>query len=79
MSIHTSNLMCLFCELTWQSVGSFRSTDVGASKVTFDDLLESLKQLEEEPEDLLKAPAGKDNIYGGWGEFIVVPVYIQSR
>ena len=36
--------------------------------MTFDDLLESLKQLEEEPEDLLKGSTGKDHTYGGWGE-----------
>ncbi|CAH3106535.1 unnamed protein product [Pocillopora meandrina] len=40
----------------------------GESKTTFDDLLESLKQLEEEPTDLLPVEQNSALKFGGWGQ-----------
>lgn len=47
----------------------FLSSQVGGeSKTTFDDLLESLKQLEEEPTDLLPVEQNSALKFGGWGK-----------
>ena len=40
----------------------------GESKTTFDDLLESLKQLEEEPTGLLPLEERSAPKFGGWGK-----------
>ncbi|KAJ7372675.1 hypothetical protein OS493_017948 [Desmophyllum pertusum] len=47
-----------------------RSEVGGESKTTFDDLLDSLKQLEEEPANLLPMEPGNNSVakFGGWGQ-----------
>ena len=42
--------------------------DGDGSKTTFDDLLESLKQFEDEPTDLLQAEGNTEGNFGGWGK-----------
>lgn len=46
----------------------FSSQAGGESKTTFDDLLESLKQLEEEPPNLLPVEENSEPKFGGWGK-----------
>lgn len=38
------------------------------SKTTFDDLLESLKQLEEEPAGLIPVEENTEHKFGGWSK-----------
>lgn len=40
----------------------------GESKTTFDDLMDSLKQLEEQPADLMPEGEREEPKYGGWGQ-----------
>ncbi len=52
---------------------NFFSSQVGGeSKTTFDDLLESLKQLEEEPAALLPMEENSAPKFGGWGKNLSV-------
>ena len=46
----------------------FSSQVGGESKTTFDDLLESLKQLEEEPANMLPVEENSAPKFGGWGK-----------
>ena len=46
----------------------FSSQVGGESKTTYDDLMESLKQLEEQPADLMPDGQSKETKYGGWGK-----------
>ena len=50
-----------------------RSDLEGGSKTTFDDLLESLKQLEEEPKDLL-GEQKKATLAANWSTCYCLPV-----
>lgn len=55
----------------------FLSSQVGGeSKTTFDDLLESLKQLEEEPTDLLPVEQNSALKFGGWGKNLLECFFI---
>ena len=55
----------------------FLSSQVGGeSKTTFDDLLESLKQLEEEPADLLPVEQNSALKFGGWGKNLLECFFI---
>ena len=45
----------------------FSSQGGGESKTTFDDLMDSLKQLEEQPADLMPEGEREEPKYGGWG------------
>lgn len=57
--------MVSYFEATWMHF--FSSQVGGESKTTFDDLLESLKQLEEEPPSLLPMEENSAPKFGGWG------------
>lgn len=57
--------MVCYLEATW--IDFFSSQVGGESKTTFDDLLESLKQLEEEPPSLLPMEENGAPKFGGWG------------
>lgn len=59
----------LFSDRTDDTDKIITSSQVGGeSKTTFDDLLESLKQLEEEPTDLLPVEQNSALKFGGWGQ-----------
>ncbi|PFX32011.1 centrosomal protein of 131 kDa-like [Stylophora pistillata] len=59
----------LFSDRTDDTDKTLKSSQVGGeSKTTFDDLLESLKQLEEEPADLLQVGHSSGPKFGGWGQ-----------
>lgn len=59
----------LFSDCTDDTDKIITSSQVGGeSKTTFDDLLESLKQLEEEPTDLLPVEQNSALKFGGWGQ-----------
>ena len=53
-----------------------RSDLEGGSKTTFDDLLESLKQLEEEPKDLL-GEQKKATLAANWSTCYFLSVYVS--
>ncbi|KAL9956558.1 hypothetical protein ACROYT_G038050 [Oculina patagonica] len=59
----------LFSDCTDDTDKTITSSQVGGeSKTTFDDLLESLKQLEEEPAALLPMEENSAPKFGGWGQ-----------
>lgn len=59
----------LFSDRTDDTDKTITSSQVGGeSKTTFDDLLESLKQLEEEPPSLLPMEENGAPKFGGWGQ-----------
>ncbi|KAK2557238.1 Centrosomal protein of 131 kDa [Acropora cervicornis] len=58
----------LFSDRTDDTDKTITSSQVGGeSKTTYDDLMESLKQLEEQPVDLMSDGQRKETKYGDWG------------
>lgn len=58
----------LFSDRTDDTDKTMTGSQVGGeSKTTYDDLMESLKQLEEQPADLMPDGQSKETKYGGWG------------
>ena len=55
---------------------SFSSQAGVESKTTFDDLLESLKQLEEEPVGLIPVEESTEHKFGGWSKCLRYNVMI---
>ncbi|XP_073245130.1 centrosomal protein of 131 kDa-like isoform X1 [Porites lutea] len=66
-SAPSDNQAPLFSDRTDETDKTITSSQAGVeSKTTFDDLLESLKQLEEEPAGLIPVEESAEHKFGGW-------------